>query len=206
MHTYLRAAPSSRAETWPWRITNYDVNSAACMDLFLSAIFPILLSHERLADTPCTSAHHDRQTFGTWRRKSYCCRQPADETAASDHQSFPVPLAKTNGAGSLPDGFLVTFSPASPYSKSGRDCPAIDAVEVSPIAQTAQILTTLFFMQQLQTWPKGSFKGTHSCHCRHEATQSHLRLSANSTTDQPCVRHHYRQGCHSANIGCSLPA
>ena len=43
--------------------------------------------------------------------------------------------------------------------------------------------------------PKGPSKETHSCHYRHETTQSHLRLSTNSTTDQPCVWHHYRQGC-----------
>ena len=27
----------------------------------------------------------------------------------------PAPFAKTNGAGSLPDGFLLSFSTASPY-------------------------------------------------------------------------------------------
>ena len=127
-----------------WRITNREANSVNLIVLFLPVTSPILLCHEKPFRTHSTSTNHYRDSSRSTRRTRHRCQQLANETAAPSHQTPSQTGTQSYAAGLILVRILVAFSHSSSDSTSGGDYPTIDVSQISLLAQTTQIPTTLF--------------------------------------------------------------
>jgi hypothetical protein len=70
-------------------------------------------------------------------------RQSVDEAAAPGYESNPETCTPSNRSESLSVRVLITFSQSAPYRAGCHNTPTIDAAEIPPPAQTAQIPTAV---------------------------------------------------------------
>ena len=141
----------------------------------------------------------------SWRRSCRGGRIGARQAPVADPESFSKTVAQSPPRRSGCRRPVCALHPPGPVDPFRDRLEAVNAVEPSSNANTAEVSQALLIQGPDEAWPQGTERGSRCRRRRHETTEPDLGLSTDRATDHTGLRYSHQQGRGASHSCGSVP-